>query len=65
MRGTLRIPPYCEGWNILVSLGLTDDTYKVDCNSLSYKNWVESYLPNGYSSLEEYIKAHTKITNPF
>jgi len=64
LRGTLRIPPYCDGWNILVSLGLTDDTYKVDCNSLSYKNWVESYLPNGYNSLEEYTKAQTKNHQP-
>ena len=24
-RGTLRVPPYCKGWNELVQLGLTDD----------------------------------------
>ncbi len=68
LRGTLRIAPYSEGWNILVSLGLTDDTYKVDCNSLSYKSWVNSYLPNGFKSLEDYIKVyatnhHTIISN--
>ncbi|MDZ4758488.1 MAG: saccharopine dehydrogenase C-terminal domain-containing protein [Bacteroidota bacterium] len=57
LRGTLRIPPFCEGWNVLVSLGLTDDSYKVDCNSLSYKNWVESYLPKGYNSINDYIKS--------
>jgi saccharopine dehydrogenase-like NADP-dependent oxidoreductase len=24
-RGTLRVPPYCKGWNEMVQLGLTDD----------------------------------------
>ncbi len=60
LRGTLRIPPYSEGWNILVSLGLTDDTYKVDCNNLSYKNWIDSYLPSGYNNIGDYIKHHSK-----
>lgn len=57
LRGTLRIPPYCMSWQVLVSLGLTDDTYTVHAKGLTYKNWLNSYLPHAFNNLWDYIKA--------
>jgi saccharopine dehydrogenase-like NADP-dependent oxidoreductase len=45
-RGTMRRPGYAEAWNILVQLGLTEDTYIVkNSENLTYKQFVDSYLP--------------------
>lgn len=45
LRGTLRHPGFCKAWNVLVALGLTDDTYKINnSESLSYHDWVEAYV---------------------
>jgi len=45
LRGTLRYPGYCRAWNLLVHLGLTDDTYKYQLNaSTTYSDFFQSYL---------------------
>lgn len=44
MRATLRYPDFCEGWNALVKLGLTDDSKKLDTNELSYFKWAAQHL---------------------
>lgn len=55
LRATLRHKGFCKAWNLLVQLGLTDDTYKMDyIEELSYKQWMRSYLP---PSLE--VKSNT------
>jgi|ERR1019366_3995144 saccharopine dehydrogenase (NADP+, L-glutamate forming) len=54
MRGTLRMPGYCKAWNVLVKLGLTDDTYTVEApNKLTYRQFIETYLPSGKQSTKE------------
>jgi len=41
-RGTLRVPPYCAGWNELVKLNLTDDVELNDhISELSFKQFFE------------------------
>lgn len=46
MRGTLRHKGFCKAWDLLVRLGLTDDSYKMDyIDDLTYRQWVRSYLP--------------------
>lgn len=46
VRATLRREGYCEAWNILVQLGLTDDTVTIkNADSLTYRDWLASYLP--------------------
>lgn len=46
LRGTLRRPGYCAGWNIFVQLGATDDTYAVaDSENLTYREFINSFLP--------------------
>lgn len=45
LRGTLRHKGFCKAWNILVQLGLTDDSYKIEnLNKLTYSQWLRTYL---------------------
>lgn len=54
LRGTLRMPGYCKAWNVLVKLGLTDDTRMIALpENLTYKKLVESLLPAGSRPLKE------------
>ncbi len=47
-RGTFRRPGYASGWQALILLGLTDDTFVVDdSENLSYRNFVNAFLPYG------------------
>ncbi len=43
IRGTLRKEGFCRAWHVFVYLGLTDDTTPLDCENLSYRQWIESY----------------------
>lgn len=44
-RGTLRRAGYSEAWNVLVQLGLTDDTFVVsDSDLMTYREFVNSFL---------------------
>lgn len=44
-RGTMRRPGYCKTWNILVQIGLTDDTYIIeDSENMTYREFVNSYF---------------------
>lgn len=57
LRGTLRMPGYCEAWNVFVRLGLTDDTYKIhNANKLTYAQLLEAMLPASSGSLKERLK---------
>ncbi|MCH2044925.1 MAG: saccharopine dehydrogenase NADP-binding domain-containing protein [Saprospiraceae bacterium] len=58
LRATLRHRGYCSAWNLLIQLGLTNDSYTMDYSEdMTYALWVESYLPpsNGktWGSLKE------------
>lgn len=61
MRGTLRYKGFCKAWDILVRLGLTDDSYKmVYSDDLTYREWMRSYLSPtlervGYGTLRTQI----------
>ncbi len=63
VRGTLRKKGYCEAWNILVQLGITDDSYIVaDSEKLSNKQFIEVFLPkNKNISIEERFCNFLKI----
>jgi len=57
LRGTLRMPGYCEAWNVFVRLGLTDDTYKIyEANKLTYTQLLEAMLPSGEGNLKERLR---------
>lgn len=45
IRGTLRRPPFCEGWNVLVQLGFTDDKIQIeDFSELTYREFTNAFL---------------------
>jgi saccharopine dehydrogenase (NADP+, L-glutamate forming) len=45
LRGTIRAPGFCDAWDALVRIGLTDNSYPiVDSESLTYHELVEAYL---------------------
>jgi saccharopine dehydrogenase-like NADP-dependent oxidoreductase len=46
IRGTLRVPGFCDAWHALVTLGLTDHSYQIEkADQFSYRDWLEAYLP--------------------
>jgi saccharopine dehydrogenase-like NADP-dependent oxidoreductase len=61
VRGTLRKQGFCKSWNILVNLGLTDDQFVIDTESLSYKNWISAYLPENNLSIEENLSHYLRL----
>ena len=62
VRGTLRIKGFCDAWNVLVQLGITDDTYIVEQSGLTIKEYILSFLPKDCKSLKAYIVDHLKYT---
>jgi saccharopine dehydrogenase-like NADP-dependent oxidoreductase len=45
-RGTLRRSGFCQHWNVLVNLGMTDDSYKMqDSENLTPRNFLNAFLP--------------------
>jgi saccharopine dehydrogenase-like NADP-dependent oxidoreductase len=45
-RGTLRRPGYCEFWNSLIQLGLTDDSYTIEkSEEMTPRQFLNSFLP--------------------
>jgi saccharopine dehydrogenase (NADP+, L-glutamate forming) len=58
LRGTLRQHHYCKAWNVFVQLGICDDSYKFDATNLSYRNLLDSFLPEGTASTEEKLKLY-------
>jgi len=54
VRGTLRYPGYCEGWNYLLQLGLTDDTVLLpEDKSRTGRSFLTHFLPDGNKTAEE------------
>jgi saccharopine dehydrogenase-like NADP-dependent oxidoreductase len=60
LRGTLRMPFYCEAWNVFVQLGITDDTYHIEgSEKMNFREFIESFIPTGKGDnkqrLAEYV----------
>jgi saccharopine dehydrogenase-like NADP-dependent oxidoreductase len=53
-RGTLRRVGFCRAWNIFITLGMTDDTYKVEgSETMTYRDFTNSFLEfNPHDSVE-------------
>ncbi len=50
-RGTLRKAGFASSWNMLIKLGLTDDSYSIPhSDSLTYRQWVCSFLSDANDS---------------
>ena len=49
LRGTLRHPGFCDSWDALVKIGLTDDSYPItDSYHISYHELLEAYVNSAY-----------------
>jgi len=56
LRATLRREGFAKAWNVLLQLGLTDDTYVIDfAHGATWADWIEAYLPEGRGSLQKRI----------
>jgi saccharopine dehydrogenase-like NADP-dependent oxidoreductase len=45
-RGTLRRPNFCDGWNVFIELGMTDDSYKLlSSEQMTPRKFLNSFLP--------------------
>ncbi len=56
LRGTLRNPGFCQAWNALVTLGLTDGDFPIlNSEKLSYHELMEAFAPRGNGSVKERI----------
>lgn len=71
-RGTLRRPGFCKAWNILVNLGMTDDSYTLENSEhLTPRQFTNSFLPYNVSDpVEEkfdalFTKGNEELLNQF
>ncbi len=54
LRGTMRRPGFCRAWNVFVLLGCTDESCVMhDSENLTYRAYIESFLPYDERSVEE------------
>ena len=62
-RGTLRRVGYSRAWNMFVSLGMTDDSYKLQhTENMSYRDFVNLFLPcSPTDSVELKMRHNLKI----
>lgn len=45
LRGTLRYPGFCDAWNALVQIGLTDSSFPIlDSGNITYQELMEAYI---------------------
>lgn len=61
IRGTLRYPNYCKGWNALVNIGLTDSSTKIKHDgNLTYKQLVGRFLKSTSGDIKSNLKEEFK-----
>lgn len=72
LRATLRYPEFCEGWQALISLGLTDSLRQTDSDTLSYSNWTLQQVPAATDAAPEdrlaaflNVARHARIVRQF
>jgi len=62
-RGTIRRVGFCQAWNALIKIGLTDSHFILPGNhKLSYRAFLECLCPEGPGTLEERIANLTGIS---
>lgn len=54
LRGTLRKKGYCESWNALVQLGMTDDSFQMEgLDKMSLREFTNAFLPFDHELMAE------------
>jgi saccharopine dehydrogenase-like NADP-dependent oxidoreductase len=60
IRGTLRYPDYCQGWHLLVQLGLTDDAVALP-SVKTWKELLDVFLPPSSDPFEKRISDYLNL----
>jgi saccharopine dehydrogenase-like NADP-dependent oxidoreductase len=62
-RGTLRRVGFCRAWNMLVQLGMTDDTYQLEgSENMTYRDFTNSFLAyDPHNSVEMKLRYYLNI----
>ena len=56
LRGTLRYRGYCDAWNALIKIGLTNGSFPIlDSAKITYHELMEAYVGSGMGSVKERI----------
>ncbi|HSY75772.1 MAG TPA: saccharopine dehydrogenase C-terminal domain-containing protein, partial [Bacteroidia bacterium] len=62
IRGTLRMPGYCEAWNVFVQLGMTDDSYHLEgSEKMTWLEFTESFIPTGNGDIKQRLADYVSI----
>lgn len=59
LRGTLRSAGFCEAWDVLVKIGFTDNSYKLNTAKLSYSELLEALMPSNNKSIKKRLEQFT------
>ncbi len=63
IRGTLRGAGYCEAWNVLVQLGLVDDSFALDYSpEMTWESFTSSFLPPGEGDVKLRLKNYLHVS---
>jgi saccharopine dehydrogenase-like NADP-dependent oxidoreductase len=61
-RGTLRRPGFARAWQSFVTLGMTDDSYAIDTDQMSFREFTNLFLAyNPFDSVELKLKYYLGI----
>lgn len=61
-RGTLRKPGFCKAWNCFIDLGATDDSYYLNCEQMTYRDFINTFLAyHPTDSVELKLRQYLKI----
>ncbi len=53
IRGTLRNKGYCAAWDVFVQLGCTDDSYFIDTENLTHRDFLDLFLVSSINQTTE------------
>ncbi|MGC6470892.1 MAG: saccharopine dehydrogenase C-terminal domain-containing protein [Flavobacteriales bacterium] len=64
-RGTLRKKGFCKAWNVLIQLGMTDDTFEMEgLENKSWRDFTNSFLMfDKVISVEDKLKSYLSVEN--
>lgn len=62
-RGTLRKDGFCEAWNVLVQLGLTDDSFTMQFpEGMTWNEFTDSFLPAGNGDTRKRLSDYLSVS---
>ncbi|MFM7328234.1 MAG: saccharopine dehydrogenase C-terminal domain-containing protein, partial [Bacteroidota bacterium] len=61
LRGTLRFEGFCQAWNLLVQLGICDDTLPIESASMTHGEFLDIFLPPGAGGLRNRFAVYSNI----